>query len=107
LVVDSVPGRRQARRDAWLAVSWELYARNFLTNGNLANGVSPIIGFGLSAILLVVLKFLVREPKLYEEPKGNEPPPLWIRAILIGFVPTAFDRDCLPAVRDPASGLLI
>ncbi len=45
--------------------------------------VSPIIGFGLSAILLVVLKFLVRKPELYQEPKGNQPPPLWIRAILI------------------------
>ncbi|WP_028221322.1 inorganic phosphate transporter [Paraburkholderia oxyphila] len=44
---------------------------------------SPIVGFLLSALLLVVLKALVRVPALYTEPKGNEPPPFWIRALLI------------------------
>ena len=44
---------------------------------------SPIIGFVLSALLLLALKFLVRVPKLYEEPQGKEPPPLWIRALLV------------------------
>jgi PiT family inorganic phosphate transporter len=53
------------------------------TNIGLSLLISPIIGFGLSAILLVVMKFLVRKPELYQEPKGNQPPPLWIRAILI------------------------
>jgi len=45
--------------------------------------ISPLIGFALSAVLLLVMKFLVRKKELYEEPKGNQPPPLWIRAILI------------------------
>ncbi|WP_245582414.1 inorganic phosphate transporter [Neorhizobium lilium] len=45
--------------------------------------ISPLIGFGLSAILLLVMKTLVRNKALYEEPKGNKPPPLWIRALLI------------------------
>lgn len=53
------------------------------TNIGLSLLISPIIGFGLSAILLVVMKLLVRKPELYQEPKGNQPPPLWIRAILI------------------------
>ena len=53
------------------------------TNIGLSLLISPLIGFGLSAILLVVMKFLVRKKELYEEPKGNQPPPLWIRAILI------------------------
>ncbi|MEQ5843849.1 inorganic phosphate transporter [Paraburkholderia acidicola] len=44
---------------------------------------SPIIGFLLAALLLLVLKALVRVPALYAEPKGNEPPPFWIRALLI------------------------
>src|SRR5476649_2124289 len=35
---------------------------------------SPIIGFVAAAVLLVVLKFLVRKPELYGEPKGNRPP---------------------------------
>ncbi len=42
-----------------------------------------LIGFGLSAVLLLVMKLLVRNKALYAEPKGNQPPPLWIRAILI------------------------
>jgi inorganic phosphate transporter, PiT family len=44
---------------------------------------SPLIGFVASAILLLVLKLVARSPKLYQEPKGAEPPPLWIRGILI------------------------
>ncbi|WP_027794818.1 inorganic phosphate transporter [Paraburkholderia acidipaludis] len=44
---------------------------------------SPVVGFVLSALLLVVLKALVRVPRLYQEPEGKKPPPLWIRALLI------------------------
>jgi inorganic phosphate transporter, PiT family len=45
--------------------------------------LSPLFGFCMAAILLLVLKFIVRIPDLYREPKGNTPPPLWIRGILI------------------------
>ncbi|MFP6562657.1 inorganic phosphate transporter [Paraburkholderia sp. B3] len=44
---------------------------------------SPVVGFVLSALLLVVLKAVVRVPRLYQEPEGKKPPPLWIRALLI------------------------
>jgi PiT family inorganic phosphate transporter len=44
---------------------------------------SPLIGFVASAVLLLVIKFLVRNPALYESPKGATPPPWWIRGILI------------------------
>jgi len=44
---------------------------------------SPIMGFVFSAILLLVMKFVIRSPKLYEEPKTSAPPPWWIRGILI------------------------
>ncbi|MDR3099804.1 MAG: inorganic phosphate transporter, partial [Paraburkholderia sp.] len=44
---------------------------------------SPIVGFLASALLLLALKALVRMPALYAEPKGSEPPPFWIRALLI------------------------
>src|ERR1700742_4234336 len=44
---------------------------------------SPLMGFVFSALLLLVMKFLIRSPKLYEEPKTDAPPPWWIRAILI------------------------
>lgn len=45
--------------------------------------ISPVIGFTLSALLLLVMKLLVRNRALYEEPKGKRPPPLWIRGLLI------------------------
>jgi PiT family inorganic phosphate transporter len=45
--------------------------------------LSPLFGFILSAVLLLVLKFVVRNPALYQAPEGNKAPPLWIRGILI------------------------
>jgi len=45
---------------------------------------SPIVGFIASALLLLVMKFLIRSKTLYESPKGNTPPPWWIRLTLIG-----------------------
>ncbi len=44
---------------------------------------SPIVGFICAALLLLVLKALVRVPALYKEPKKNHPPPFWIRSLLI------------------------
>ncbi len=45
--------------------------------------LSPLFGFCMAAILLLVLKFVARNPALYAEPEGNKPPPLWICSILI------------------------
>jgi PiT family inorganic phosphate transporter len=45
--------------------------------------LSPLFGFILAAVLLMILKMVVRNAALYAEPKGNEPPPWWIRGILI------------------------
>ena len=45
--------------------------------------LSPLFGFCVAAILFFLLKFLVRIPALYAEPVGNQPPPWWIRGILI------------------------
>src|SRR5262249_54521483 len=45
--------------------------------------LSPIFGFCVAAVLLLVLKFVVRNPDLYREPKGSQPPPWWIRGTLI------------------------
>jgi PiT family inorganic phosphate transporter len=44
---------------------------------------SPIVGFLLSGLLLLILKAVVRVPALYAEPKGKKPPPFWIRSLLI------------------------
>src|SRR6478752_1615747 len=45
--------------------------------------LSPLFGFIMAAVLLLVLKFIVRNPALYAAPEGNKPPPLWIRGLLI------------------------
>jgi PiT family inorganic phosphate transporter len=44
---------------------------------------SPVVGFLASGLLLILMKFVIREPKLYEEPKSDAPPPIWIRGLLI------------------------
>jgi PiT family inorganic phosphate transporter len=45
--------------------------------------ISPLVGFGLSALLLLLLKVLIKNKELYEAPAKDKAPPLWIRAILI------------------------
>ena len=45
--------------------------------------VSPIIGFVAAALLLLLCKALIKNPKLYSSPEGNAPPPIWIRGLLI------------------------
>jgi PiT family inorganic phosphate transporter len=45
--------------------------------------ISPVVGFVFSGLLLLIMKFLVRKPELYAEPKPNTAPPLWIRGLLI------------------------
>src|SRR5580658_9737300 len=45
---------------------------------------SPVMGFFLAGALLLIVKFLIRIPALYQEPKGDQPPPWWIRLLLIG-----------------------
>ncbi len=56
---------------------------NQATNIGKALLFSPIIGFVLSALLLLVMKAVVRSPALYKEPKKDAPPPFWIRCLLI------------------------
>ncbi|MDE1182254.1 inorganic phosphate transporter [Paraburkholderia sp.] len=44
---------------------------------------SPLVGFLAAGLLLMILKAVVKIPALYAEPKGKEPPPFWIRSLLI------------------------
>ncbi len=46
--------------------------------------LSPVIGFAVAALLLLAVKSLVKNPALYREPQGDQPPPWWIRLTLIG-----------------------
>jgi PiT family inorganic phosphate transporter len=45
--------------------------------------LSPLVGFICAALLLLLMKVLIRSPALYAAPEGNKAPPLWIRSLLI------------------------
>ena len=45
--------------------------------------LSPMIGFCAAGLLLLVLKQLAKNPALYSEPIDGEPPPWWVRGVLI------------------------
>ncbi len=46
--------------------------------------VSPLVGFGFAALLLLLMRRVLRHrPELFQAPEGNRPPPKWIRGLLI------------------------
>jgi PiT family inorganic phosphate transporter len=45
--------------------------------------LSPVVGFGCAFLLLLLAKALIKDPKLYKAPEGTEPPPFYIRCLLI------------------------
>ena len=49
----------------------------------LALLVSPIVGFFCAALLLLIMKALIKDPALYTEPPKDTPPKPWIRGLLI------------------------
>ena len=67
-------------RDGTSGVDWTQ-----ATNIGKALLLSPLFGFALAAILLFVLKSVLQRTAaaLFAEPVGNQPPPWWIRGILI------------------------
>ncbi len=46
--------------------------------------ISPLLGFALAGVLILVSRRLFRFPALYEAPKGDQPPPWPIRALMVG-----------------------
>ncbi|WP_315836914.1 inorganic phosphate transporter [Bradyrhizobium prioriisuperbiae] len=67
-------------RDGTSGVDWS-------QAGNIGKALllSPLFGFAVAALLLFVLKtvMLRATPALFAEPKGDQPPPVWIRGILV------------------------
>jgi PiT family inorganic phosphate transporter len=45
--------------------------------------LSPVFGFILASLLFLTMKAIVKDKRLYEAPKGAEPPPFWIRGLLV------------------------
>src|ERR1700740_314874 len=75
-----IPNALLRGRDGPSGVDWSQAA-------NIAKALllSPLFGFVLAAVLLYALKAVVLRatPALFGEPKGDQPPPWWIRGILI------------------------
>ncbi len=46
--------------------------------------LSPVIGFIGAALLFFLFKLVAKDPRLYKAPEGPEPPPFYIRLLLIG-----------------------
>jgi PiT family inorganic phosphate transporter len=44
---------------------------------------SPLVGFVCAAMLLLVMRAVIRRRDLYEAPTGGSRPPLWIRCLLV------------------------
>ena len=53
--------------------------------GNIGKSLllSPIAGFIFAALLLIICKFVISRKELYEAPVGTQPPPFWIRCLLV------------------------
>ena len=45
--------------------------------------ISPLVGFVGALLLFLTMKALIKDKKLYEAPEGTEPPPFWIRGLLV------------------------
>jgi PiT family inorganic phosphate transporter len=45
--------------------------------------LSPVVGFVCAALLLLIGRVFVKNRALYESPKGEAPPPFWIRGLLL------------------------
>jgi PiT family inorganic phosphate transporter len=45
--------------------------------------ISPFVGFFFAALLLFLLKRLIKSPSLYEAPKNSQPPPWPIRSLMV------------------------
>src|SRR3984893_3685908 len=65
-------------RDGTSGVDW-----NKATEIGYALLLSPLVGFICAAMLLPLMKFIIRKPELYTAPKGKSAPPWWIRGLLI------------------------
>jgi PiT family inorganic phosphate transporter len=63
----------------WMAgINWEQATK---IGGALL--LSPVVGFIGAGLLLLLMKLLVRRQDLFQSPPKGEPPPLWIRGLLM------------------------
>jgi inorganic phosphate transporter, PiT family len=63
----------------WEGVNWPKVKEVFM-----ALLISPVFGFVLAGGLLLLLKVVIKDERLFKEPDKDKAPPLWIRCTLIG-----------------------
>src|ERR1700761_5807235 len=67
-----------AGKNGTSGVDWEQVTKVFK-----ALVFSPLIGFFGAVLIFWIAKKLLNDPRLYKAPEGNEPPPFYIRALLV------------------------
>ncbi len=81
---DRVHHRRRHYERSDARPRWHIGRRLGQGDGNrLFAAAFSACRFVCAALLLLVLKFALRNPSLYAEPKGNTPPPWWVRGLLV------------------------
>ncbi|MGI8991030.1 MAG: inorganic phosphate transporter [Bryobacteraceae bacterium] len=45
--------------------------------------ISPVVGFVCAGLLLLLMKAVIPDKRLYQAPEGEAPPPFWIRGLLL------------------------
>jgi PiT family inorganic phosphate transporter len=45
--------------------------------------ISPVVGFCAAALVLIAMRIVIKNQKLFESPEKGKAPPLWIRGILM------------------------
>jgi PiT family inorganic phosphate transporter len=61
-----------------VALNWKK-----VTEVGLSLLISPVFGFGLALLFMLLLRKLIKNKDIFKEPQGRKPPPLWIRSILV------------------------
>jgi PiT family inorganic phosphate transporter len=64
--------------DGSIALNW-----NKVIDAGLTLLISPVFGFGLSILLMYILKRVVKRKKFFRKPEENKKPPFWIRGLLV------------------------
>ena len=81
---DRLDHRRRHRQRADARPRW--HQRRRLGAGHQGRQVAAALAAGrliAAALLLLALRVVIQNRKLFEAPKGNAPPPCWIRGILV------------------------
>lgn len=64
--------------DGHVALNWKK-----VMDAGLSLLISPLIGFGLSILLMALFKKVVKKKKFFDEPEKEKTPPFWIRGWLV------------------------